>query len=132
MHFGIYYRLKKLGMIQHKCCICGQYSECTIERWRGWFNILFIPVFIAEKGYLFTWSACNHSMGLDDLIAVKQYTEEQVDTGILSVPVCEKLKPMTIERPMPINAKNILLLSPFILIIGLGLLYICLVMLGLR
>ena len=132
MEIGQYNRLKKLSVLQHKCCICGQYSECTIERWRTWGHISFIPIMIVEKGYLFTWSACNHSMGLDDPIAVKQYKEEQVDTGILSIPLCEKLKPMTIERPMPINVKNILLLSPFILIIGLGLIYICLVMLGLR
>jgi hypothetical protein len=127
IHWGYYNRFKKLSTIQNsKCCVCDQYSECSIERWRSWFYLQFFPVWLAAKGYIFTWKACGHSMGVEDSSAVKRYTEEQVDTGLFGIPLCRDLKEMSIERPMPMNLKNILLLSPFLLIIAVGLIYICL------
>jgi len=85
-----------------------------------------IPVWLAAKGYLFTWKACGHSMGMDDPSAVKRYKDEQVDTDLFGIPLCRELKAMSIERPMPLNLKNLLLLSPFIIIIVVGIIYICL------
>lgn len=85
-----------------------------------------IPIWITAKGYLFTWNTCGHSLGIDDSSAVKRYKEEQVDTGLFGVPPCTELKILAIERPMPFNLKNILILSPFILIIVVALIFICL------
>jgi hypothetical protein len=65
-------------------------------------------------------------MGINDPSAVQRYKEEHVDTELFVVPPCGQLKPLDLERPMPFNLKNILLLSPFILIILVGLIYICL------
>jgi len=64
-------------------------------------------------------------MGTDDPVVAKRYKEGQVDTGLLGVPLRQDLKLIIVERPMPINLKNILLLSPFILIILGGLISIC-------
>ena len=125
--WGHYNRFKNLSTVQgSRCCVCEQYSECTIERWRSWFYLQMIPIWIAAKGYLFTWNGCGHSMGLEDPSVVKRYKEEQVDTGLFGVPPCRELKLLSIERPMPFNLKNILLLSPFILIIAVALIFICL------
>ena len=125
IHVGQYNRFKKLSTSQQKCCVCGEYSECTIERWRSWLYVQMIPIWIIAKGYLFTWSICGHSLGIDNPSAAKRYKEEQVDTGLFGVPSCRELKLMVVERPMPFNLKNILILSPFILIIVLGLIFIC-------
>ena len=124
MHFGIYHRFKKLATMQHKCCICGEYSECTIESWRRWFNIFFIPIFIVEKGFLFTWGTCGHSMGMDDQSVVNRYREEHEETGLFIIPPCNQLKPLSIERPMPFNFKNILILSSMLLIIVLAIYWV--------
>ena len=127
IHWGHYNRFKKLSTIEStRCCVCEQYSECTVERWRSWFYIQMIPVWITAKGYLFTWNTCGHSMGLDDPSNIKKYKEEHVDTEFFVIPPCSQLKPFNLERPMPLSLKNILLLSPFILIIVVGLIYICL------
>ena len=129
MHFfheGTYDRFKKLSTLMHRCCICGQYSDCTIERWRSWLYFSYIPIWRIGNGYQFTWKACNHAGRMDDSVAIQRYKEEQEDTGMFSIPLCEQLKPMYIEPPMAFNLKNILLLSPFILIILVGLIYICL------
>ena len=67
IHWGHYNRFKKLSTSSgSKCCICDQYSECTIERWRRWFYLQFLPVWLASKGYMFTWQACGHSLDMDD------------------------------------------------------------------
>lgn len=125
--WGHYNRFKMLSTIQgSKCCVCEQYSECTIERWRSWFYLQMIPIWITAKGYLFTWNICGHSMSINDPTAVTRYKEEHVDTQLFVVPPCRELKILDLERPMPFNLKNILILSPFILIILVGLIYICL------
>jgi len=125
--WGHYNRFKTLSTIESsRCCVCEQYSACTIERWRSWFYLQMIPIWIAAKGYSFTWKACGHSMTMDDRSAVQRYKEEHVDTELFIVPPCSQLKQSNLERPMPFNFKNILLLSPFILIIVVGLIYICL------
>lgn len=118
IHWGHYNRFKKLSTVQNsKCCVCGQYSECTIERWRRWFYLQFVPVWLVAKGYLFTWKICGHSMGMDEPAGVERYKEEQVDTGLFGIPLCRDLKALSIERPMPFNVKNILILSSMVLII---------------
>jgi hypothetical protein len=65
-------------------------------------------------------------MSINDPTAVTRYKEEHVDTQLFVVPPCRELKILDLERPMPFNLKNILILSPFILIILVGLIYICL------
>lgn len=131
IHWGHYNRFKKLSTTSgSKCCICNQYSECTIERWRRWFYLQFFPVWLASKGYMFTWQACGHSLGMDDPSVVQRYKEEQVKTGLFGIPPCRELKALSIERPMPFNFKNMVLLSPFIIVIVVGLVYICLALIG--
>jgi hypothetical protein len=56
-------------------------------------------------------------MGMDEPAAVERYKQEQVDTGLFSIPFCRDLKALSIERPMPFNVKNILILSSMVLII---------------
>ena len=123
-HWGRYDRFKRLSTLQSsRCCVCDQYSECTVERWRSWFYIQMIPVWILAKGYLFTWSACGHSMGMDDPVTVSRYKEEHVDTELFVLPPCRELKALDLVRPMPFNLKNFLILLPLILII-IGLLIV--------
>ena len=113
-----------------KCCTCGQYSECTIQRWRRWFHITLIPLLVTDRGYEFVWKACKHELRMEDPAAVKRYKEEQVDTGMFSVASCDLLRPVHVAPRMAFNLKNLLLLSPFIIIILVGIIYICLVMIG--
>jgi len=57
---------------------------------------------------------------MDDPSVVMRYKEEHVDTELFVVPPCGQLKPLILERPMPLNIKNILILSSMVLIIVLA------------
>jgi hypothetical protein len=118
IHWGYYPSIKPLGKILLPCCICGTSSDCTVERWRYKFHIMFIPTRTVEERLLFTWQDCGHSTTFIEEELETEYIRSMEENGIASVPDCQNLFPITVERPWPVTWKSLLLISPLILGVG--------------
>lgn len=124
--WGYYPSIKPLGKILLPCCICGISSDCTVERWRYKSHIMYIPTRTVEERLLFTWQDCDHTTTfIKDEMEIK-YVRSMEENGILSVPNCQNLCPITIERPWPVTWKSLLLISPLILGVGALVLFLLL------
>jgi hypothetical protein len=124
--WGYYPSIKSLGEIALPCCICNGNLDCTVERWRDKFHIMYIPTRIVEEKLLFTWLECGHSTEFIDEEMALAYLQSIERGEILQTPNCEDLIPITVERPWPVTWKSLLLISP--LILGVGALVLFLVL----
>jgi hypothetical protein len=93
------------------CCICGTSSDCTVERWRYKFHIMYIPTRTVEERLLFTWQDCGHSTAFLKEKMETEYIRFMDGNDIFSVPNCQ-------DRPWPVTWKSLLLISPLILGVG--------------
>jgi hypothetical protein len=79
---------------------------------------MFIPTRTVEERLLFTWQDCGHTTAFVKEEMEIEYLRTMEENGIFSIPSCQNLFPITVERPWPITWKGLLLISPLILGVG--------------
>jgi len=109
-----------------KCLVCGEYSECQIIKYERSIHVFFAKVKVLDEQFLFDWEKCNHRAILFDKQDVSRYKQEQVDTGILSVPYFQnmKLQMTVIPKRMPAIRLALLIIAALILGVLLGVLIV--------
>ncbi len=81
-----------LNKVHAKCLVCGAYSECQIVHYGRYFFFLRFRSKYSNEQFWFTWKECHHRAVLYDKQEVDRYRQEQVETGILSVPYYSHMK----------------------------------------
>ena len=108
--YGIDHSYKKINKTQAKCLVCGEYSECQILKYERRTHIFYIKIKVLDEQFWFDWKKCNHRAVLFDKQDVFRYKQEQVETGILSVPYYQNMKLRKMEMPKKVSTLSITLM----------------------
>jgi len=117
---GIQHSYKKINRTPAKCLVCGEYSECQITKYEKSRHVFFIKTKILDEQFVFDWKQCNHRAVLFDKQDVVRYKQEQVETGILSVPYYQNMKLRRMAMPRPVSTIKIVVVV--VLSVGAGVL----------
>jgi hypothetical protein len=115
--YGIDHSYKKINKTLAKCLVCGEYSECQILKYEKARHAFFIKIKILDEQFIFDWAKCNHRAVLFDKQDVSRYKQEQIETGVLSVPYYQNMKLRTMEMPKKVSTISIIL----VVLLGLAL-----------
>jgi len=115
---GIDHSYKKINKTPAKCLVCGEYSECQILKYEKSTHIFYIKIKVLDEQFWFDWEKCNHRAMLYDKQDVSRYKQEQVETGILSVPYYQNMKLRITTMPKKVPAIQIVLVVIASLILG--------------
>ncbi len=107
--YGIDHSYKKINKTQAKCLVCGEYSECQILKYEKARHTFYIKIKILDEQFIFDWAKCNHRAVLFDKHDVSRYKQEQVETGVLSVPYYQNMKLHMMEMPKKVSIISIIL-----------------------
>jgi len=77
-----------------------------------------------EEQFIFDWAKCNHRAVLFDKQDVLRYKQEQVETGILSVPYYTNMELHIMEMPKKVSPVSIILAVLFGVVLGALLIYL--------
>ena len=122
--YGIDHSYKKVNKTQAKCPVCGEYSEVQILRYTKARHIFYIKIKILDERYIFDWAKCNHRAILFDPQDVSRYKQEQVETGIFSVPYYQNMKLYRMEMPKKVPTISMILVVLLGLALGVLLVYL--------
>ena len=89
---------KVLGVINIRCCICKDSTQCIVEEWVTRYRFLFIPILRRLTGYSFRWTDCYHQLGFNAPKKILQYQEKARDYRTVPIPSCEDLIPVRFEE----------------------------------
>jgi hypothetical protein len=131
IHFGYHNSYRKVGNLQLRCCVCAVGQVCVVEQWTKKFHIYFIPTRTVARGYVFTWPECGHVLGMTDPKLLTEYETRFVISNQPGLPLCRELHPISVEKPIPLTRKGLLLLLPLILLVAFLLLVVIAAVLGL-
>jgi len=115
---GINHSYKKINRTPARCLVCGEYSDCQILKYRESIHILFVEIRVLDEQFWFDWEKCNHRAVLFDKQDVARYKQEQVETGVLSVPYYQNMKLGLMARPKKVPTIGIVLVVVLSLILG--------------
>jgi hypothetical protein len=104
-----------LNKVHAKCLVCGAYSECQIMHYGYYFYFLRFRSTFSDEQFWFTWAACHHRAILYDKPDIERYRQEQVETGILSVPYYSHMK-LNVQVLRRASTFQIILLIIFIVL----------------
>ncbi len=91
-HFaGVDHSYKVLNRVQAKCLYCGQFSECEIRCYEEYLHIFFKKVKLLNRHFWFDWKKCDHRVVMANPKDVERYQQEQVETGMLSIPYYQEM-----------------------------------------
>ena len=111
---GVRTAYDKLNKTHAKCLICGRYSECDIMHYGYYFFFLRFRSKFSNEQFWFSWYQCQHRAILFDKQDVDRYRQEQMETGILSVPYYSnmKLKVQVLRRASAVEIILLIVLIP--------------------
>ena len=98
--------------------LCGGYSECEILEYTKSFHLFYRNIKVLDEQYIFDWEKCAHRAVLHDHEDVTRYKKEQVETGILSVPYYQNMKPIPMALPQKVPTIKIVYVILISLILG--------------
>jgi hypothetical protein len=101
-----------------QCLFCGAYSECVIMKYSQYFFFLRRKVYFFKEECWFNWYHCRHRATLFEKQDVARYKQEQVETGILSVPYYSNMK-LKVEILKPPSLLKIIL-TVILLLVGIA------------
>ena len=96
---GIQHTYKHVNKTSAKCLVCGEYSECQIVKYEVSVHVFFRKIKILDGQFWFDWKKCNHRAVLYDKQDISRYKQEQVETGMLSVPYYQNMKLRMMPMP---------------------------------
>jgi hypothetical protein len=131
IHFGYHNFYRKMGSIPLRCCVCAVGQVCEIEKWTKKFHIYFIPTRTVARGYVFTWPECGHVLGMTDPKILADYETRFVVSGQPGLPLCHELHSISVDKPIPLTRKGLLLLLPLVLLVAFLLVVVIAAALGL-
>ena len=73
-------------------------------------HVFYIKIKVLDEQFWFDWKKCNHRAVLFDKQDVFRYKQEQVETGILSVPYYQNMKLHKMEMPKKVSTLSITLM----------------------
>jgi len=106
---GIDHSYKKIKKTPARCLVCGEYSECQIIKYEESIHIFFIKVKVLAEQFWFDWEICNHRAVLFDKQDVARYKQEQIETGIMSVPYYQAMRLQMMAMPEKVSIVQIVL-----------------------
>ncbi len=88
---GVDHSYKVLNRVQAKCLFCGQFSECEIRSVEEYLHIFYKKVKLFDRQFWFDWKKCGQRVVMANSKDVERYQQEQVETGMLSIPYYQQM-----------------------------------------